>query len=127
MLRSFGRGFLSSNVTRNSCCTSNGCDNIGINTFNRSSISLIFWLGRFSGLRSPQSRSNQRLILADVLVRLIVLSTVPEESMLPQLKKPKRFLAADNDDDRSDRTEGLGEDARLPGGDLRSRITRGLL
>jgi hypothetical protein len=38
--------------------------------------------------------------------------------MLPPLKKLKCFLAADNDDDRSDRTEGLGEDAHLPGGDL---------
>jgi len=47
--------------------------------------------------------------------------------MSPELKKLKHFLVADNDDDRSDRMEGLGEDARLLGGDLRSRSIRGLL
>ena len=61
------------------------------------------------------------------LVQLFVLSTVPEESMSPELKKLKHFLVADNDDDRSDRMEGLGEDARLLGGDLQSRSIRGLL
>src|ERR1700728_961827 len=64
-------------------------------------------------------------------VRLFVFSTFPEEIVLLPPKKLKRFLAADNDEfilDTSDRTDGLGEEARLPGevGEV-ERGTGGLL